>query len=145
MRQLIFPIVGNFYLNYWPDTYPRATDEADAEPKKKESEKRPELLSKYLNNDDFINSMIIRFVTSMPRWRLLRCTDQIPMEGASSEARRITNGLGKCLTGSREIIPGDHILAERLISAAHHPEKVRVRIWHAMLRSLMYLSYRRNP
>ena len=145
MHQLIFPIVGNCYLNYWPDTYPRGTDDADAETKKNESKKRSQLIAKYLNSDDFIDSLIICCVTSMPRWRLLRCTEQIPRDGEGKEERRIAKGLEKCLTESRRIISGEHILAERLISASRHPDFVRVRIWNSLLRSLMYLSYRNLP
>ena len=136
MRQLVFPLVGDCQMNYWPNT------PAEEEKTENESNQRSDKLPDFLRGDKFLPTIITCCVASLPRWVLLRTIEALPKDDDHKELKGIGAELEGCLRTSKLIVSDDHLLARRLISFSKNPSAIRLSIWNALLRSLMYLDYR---
>ena len=93
-----------------------------------------------------MDSVLTCCISSLPRWRLLRCVESTPQAYTDSAAiTGVQTGMDSFLADRRLIISGMHPLVEELILASKDEYAIRVVIWNTILRSAMYISHKNKP
>ena len=73
---------------------------------------------------------------------LLRAIAALPKDDDRKQLKGIGGALEGCLRTAKLIISDRHLLARMLIFSSKNQSVLRISIWDALLRTLMYLNYR---
>ena len=93
----------------------------------------------------FLTTIIARCVDSLPSWAFLRDIEALPKDDDNKKLKGSGGALAECPRTAKLIISDQHLLARRLGFASKNHSLLRLSIWNALLRSLMYLNYRSLP
>ena len=138
-------MLGTFDLRFMPgeDDVDGFLGDEDGTGEKKRSKRRKKM-EEFAKSPLMHESLLLCAISSIPRWHLARSIDARQKPGEEA-----TLGVGialkKCLLDCQRIIDSIDDFAEYWLSVALDSGRLRLLVWRALCRTLLYLSLRNLP